>query len=141
MFNFLFGLFNVKWIMYDFSERFLCLSNGKTIFFLSIIFVLLFFLTGIFYCQKDDADKHFEKFCKKFLQNVSIKQLRNEEEAPVQVFLVLDLPIDNRQDITGVLSKLIRQTMKKHQFNGISLRFLILCILEINCIIFCKTCV
>lgn len=99
----------------------------ERLFFLSIIFVLLFyFLTGIFYCQKDDDDKHFKKFCKKFLQNVSIKQLRNEEDAPVQVFLVLDLPIDNRQDITGVLSKLIMQTMTKHQFNGISLRFLIL---------------
>nr|XP_034316031.1 serine-rich adhesin for platelets-like isoform X2 [Crassostrea gigas] len=73
---------------------------------------------SIFYCQKDDDDKHFKKFCKKFLQNVSIKQLRNEEDAPVQVFLVLDLPIDNRQDITGVLSKLIMQTMTKHQFNG-----------------------
>lgn len=75
-------------------------------------------VASLYYFQNDYGDGNFEKFCRKFLPKYSVNQLTDRPITSEQSILVLILPIDNRQNVLDVLSDLIEQAMKKHDFSG-----------------------
>lgn len=81
-------------------------------------FVMSFFSkshTGLYYCQKDEGDAEFQKFCTSFLpKHLDVKELDSTEPFPGRVFLVLFLPTVNRQNNVDVLTNHITQIMEKH---------------------------
>lgn len=74
--------------------------------------------TDIYYCKKDDEDETFEMFCRKFLSEFSVKQLKVQQIPPRRLLLVVSLPIDNRQNTIDVLSDCIQFIKVKYNLHG-----------------------
>lgn len=75
--------------------------------------------TDIYYCcQNDDGDEPFEVFCRKFLSEFSVKHLQDQQKTPRRLFLVVNLPIDNRQNTIDVLSGFITCIKRKYKLCG-----------------------
>uniref|UniRef100_K1QWB3 Uncharacterized protein n=1 Tax=Magallana gigas TaxID=29159 RepID=K1QWB3_MAGGI len=68
----------------------------------------------LYYCQSDQADNEFENFCGEFLKDMSLKKLKVEEPAAGRIFLVLELPLKNRQNNVDVLTSDIEYITRKH---------------------------
>lgn len=74
--------------------------------------------TCIYYCKKDTEDDTFTRFCRIFLPNLVVKELQTGQTSDSRLFLVLNLPIENRQNREEVLSNLISQICAKYQLKG-----------------------
>lgn len=76
-------------------------------------------ITGIYYFQRDQGDKKFEKFCKIFLSDIPVEELT--ESGTRRLFFVLVLPCHNRLNLVEVLTECIEQMWQKwktFQFSG-----------------------
>lgn len=74
-------------------------------------------MKGLNYCQSDLADNEFENFCGQFLQDISLRKIK-DEKAVGRIFLVLELPSKNRQNNVDVLSDDIEKITIYHCLEG-----------------------
>lgn len=74
-------------------------------------------MKGLNYCQSDLADNEFENFCGQFLQDISLRKIK-DEKAVGRIFLVLELPSKNRQNNVDVLSDDIEKITINHCLEG-----------------------
>lgn len=75
-------------------------------------------MKGLNYCQSDLADKEFENFCGQFLQDISLRKIKEGESAIGRIFLVLELPSKNRQNNVDVLSDDIKDITRNYFLEG-----------------------
>lgn len=75
-------------------------------------------MKGLNYCQSDLADNEFENFCGQFLQDISLRKIKEDEQAVGRIFLVLELPSKNRQNNVDVLSDDIEDITRNHCLEG-----------------------
>lgn len=75
-------------------------------------------MIDLYYCQNDLANNEFENFCRRYLQDISLRKLKVDEPAVGRIFLVLELPTKNRQNNVDVLSDDIEDIAKKHLLEG-----------------------
>lgn len=72
----------------------------------------------LYYCQNDDEDERFQRFCGEFLQNtdISVQKLLTGDDIPTELHacMILLLPNDNRQNNADVLYDLISDNMNKY---------------------------
>lgn len=81
---------------------------------LSIILLLI----DLYYCQNDQADNAFENFYKRFLQDISLRKLNDDKPADRIIFMVLELPLKNRQNNEDVLFDDIENIARKYSLEG-----------------------
>lgn len=74
--------------------------------------------SSIYYCQKDSKDDTFKRFCSIFLPQLEVKELKAGQTTDSRLFLVLNLPIENRQNREEILSVFIAQVCAKYQIKG-----------------------
>lgn len=74
--------------------------------------------TELIYCQKDLSDNGFETFCRKFIQDILLKKLNVDEPTDERIFMVLELPSKNRQNILDVLCNDITIITEKYSLEG-----------------------
>lgn len=74
--------------------------------------------SSIYYCQKDSKDDTFKRFCSIFLPQLEVKELKAGQTTDSRLFLVLNLPIENRQNREEILSDFIAQVCAKYQIKG-----------------------
>lgn len=72
----------------------------------------------IYYCQKDSKDDTFKRFCSIFLPQLEVKEIKAGQTTDSRLFLVLNLPIENRQNREEILSDFIAQVCAKYQIKG-----------------------
>lgn len=75
-------------------------------------------MKGLNYYQSDLADNEFENFCGQFLQDISLRKIKENEQADGRIFLVLELPSKNRQNNVDVLSDDIKKITRNHRLKG-----------------------
>lgn len=74
--------------------------------------------SSIYYCQKDSKDDTFKRFCSIFLPQLEVKEYKAGQTTDCRLFLVLNLPIENRQNREEILSDFIAQVCAKYQIKG-----------------------
>lgn len=72
----------------------------------------------IYYCQKYSKDDTFKRFCSIFLPQLEVKELKAGQTTDSRLFLVLNLPIENRQNREEILSDFIAQVCATYQIKG-----------------------
>lgn len=83
-----------------------------------VVLCTLFPSTEIYYCRLDSTDDTFISYCGIFLPDTEVKELEKGQTANSRLFLVLNLPSDNRQSRETILSSLIAGICNKYKIKG-----------------------
>lgn len=67
-------------------------------------------------------------FCRKFLSEFSVKHLKDQQNTPRRLLLVVNLPIDNRQNTIDVISGFITCIKRKYKLCD----YLKICLIQIS---------